>query len=286
MIKYKCEEFFSGNTKLALNSWHPSEPKAVLFYIHGMQSNAGWLFETGKYLASKSIAVYVLDRRGSGKSKGLRGDVQSAAVLLNDYFSALEYINQIEKGLPLTLLGQSLGGSILLALLVSRPIEISYNSVIFCAPAFGQMHSRMNSEEQNLVLAAKETDLCDVNLPFDKYTNIEKYLNFLLNDKDCVTRITRRSRSAFLQLENIYVDKDVLPISKPTIFIRPRKDEIINLECSEEIYQRLFPKGIILKVPTNVHYIEFSNYNRSFWDIISAYILSGGLKIEIRNICS
>ncbi len=60
--------FMRDGIKLALHSWLSQKPKAILFFVAGMHSHAGWLFEAGPYFADRSISVFCLDRRGTGIS--------------------------------------------------------------------------------------------------------------------------------------------------------------------------------------------------------------------------
>jgi alpha-beta hydrolase superfamily lysophospholipase len=69
-------------TPLALHCWTPQPTSAVrglLYYVHGIQSHAGWLFETGPELARRSVVTYALDRRGSGRSGGVAAVVGDAS---------------------------------------------------------------------------------------------------------------------------------------------------------------------------------------------------------------
>jgi alpha-beta hydrolase superfamily lysophospholipase len=50
-----------------------SPPWAVLIFLHGMASHAGWFGETATHLNQHGVAVYGPDRRGSGRSGGPRG---------------------------------------------------------------------------------------------------------------------------------------------------------------------------------------------------------------------
>src|SRR3979411_2507849 len=68
---YECRLLRSADdVGLALHIWRTHRARGSLFYIHGIQSHGGWLFETGPQLAQRGIQVFALDRRGSGRSEG------------------------------------------------------------------------------------------------------------------------------------------------------------------------------------------------------------------------
>jgi alpha-beta hydrolase superfamily lysophospholipase len=62
---------------LSYRLWLPPSPLAAAVHLHGIESHSGWYTELGKQLRSRGIAVYCMDRAGSGLSSGRRGDIQS-----------------------------------------------------------------------------------------------------------------------------------------------------------------------------------------------------------------
>src|SRR5512143_3572836 len=82
----------ADGTPLALQSWAPSirsTTRGLLYSVHGIQSHAGWLLEPGAELARRGVVSCALDRRGSGRSCGVRGDLPSAQVITEDYLGGL-----------------------------------------------------------------------------------------------------------------------------------------------------------------------------------------------------
>src|SRR5581483_12323761 len=51
----------------------PGDVRGSLVYLHGIQSHGGWYVETAEELARRGYAVYLPDRRGSGRNEGPRG---------------------------------------------------------------------------------------------------------------------------------------------------------------------------------------------------------------------
>jgi acylglycerol lipase len=65
-----------------------SPPSAVVVFLHGIASHAGWFAETAADLNRHGVEVYGLDRRGSGRSGGPRGH-------LDRYERALDDVEQL-----------------------------------------------------------------------------------------------------------------------------------------------------------------------------------------------
>jgi acylglycerol lipase len=68
----------------------PSPPSAILLFLHGIASHAGWFAETAAELGGHGVEVYGLDRRGSGRSQGPRGH-------LDRYEQALDDVEQLVR---------------------------------------------------------------------------------------------------------------------------------------------------------------------------------------------
>jgi acylglycerol lipase len=61
-----------------------SPPSAVVVFLHGIASHAGWFAETAADLNRHGVEVYGLDRRGSGRSGGPRGHLERYERALDD----------------------------------------------------------------------------------------------------------------------------------------------------------------------------------------------------------
>ena len=91
------------------------KPTVALLCIHGLGLYSGAYQSFGMRMARRGIATYAIDVRGFGswmKSKG-HEDVDFPACL-NDIKVALQSIRQAHPGLPVFLLGESMGGAIAL----------------------------------------------------------------------------------------------------------------------------------------------------------------------------
>jgi acylglycerol lipase len=101
--------------RLAYRAWEVAAPRAALAVVHGLGEHAGRYAELASALAAGSISTYALDLRGHGESDGRRGDVPSFDVHLEevDRFRR-EVAGLAPAGTPLFLLGQSMGGLIVL----------------------------------------------------------------------------------------------------------------------------------------------------------------------------
>jgi alpha-beta hydrolase superfamily lysophospholipase len=123
----------ADGTELPMRVWMHDRPPATLVYLHGIQSHSGWYEASSRYLAEAGVAVYQLERRGSGTDSGHeRGHVDRAETWLTDVAAAAELARAETGAAGVHLMGVSWGGKLALACAANRPDL--YQSLILAAP--------------------------------------------------------------------------------------------------------------------------------------------------------
>jgi alpha-beta hydrolase superfamily lysophospholipase len=98
---------------LALHDWPlPSDlpAKAVVVLVHGIGEHAGRYRHIAERLNDWGFAVRAADHYGHGASSGARGGLPSVMRLADDLALVVDDTRRARPGLPLVLLGHSLGG--------------------------------------------------------------------------------------------------------------------------------------------------------------------------------
>ena len=104
---------------LALYGWHaddesdqPELPglRGVVVLVHGLGEHAGRYHHVAWKLKEWGFAVRAYDQRGHGESGGVRGALPTETALLDDLAEVLDDTRLHFRGLPLILLGHSMGG--------------------------------------------------------------------------------------------------------------------------------------------------------------------------------
>ncbi|ROW06153.1 hypothetical protein VMCG_04686 [Cytospora schulzeri] len=126
MVKEIEGQFKIGGTSLYTKTWLPEDSTpcvAKLAFIHGFSDHIGRYYDFFPTLAQAGIAVYGFDQRGWGRSvtkpaeKGLTGPT---AQVLSEVAAFIESVAPQEPngtaGLPLFVMGHSMGGGEVLAL--------------------------------------------------------------------------------------------------------------------------------------------------------------------------
>ncbi|WP_219413365.1 alpha/beta hydrolase [Pseudonocardia nigra] len=91
------------------------EPAGVLLVCHGLGEHSGRYGNVVDALAPAGWAVYGVDHRGHGRSGGRRAHLDRYADWLDDFDAFRRLVAARHPGLPVFLLGHSMGGQIALA---------------------------------------------------------------------------------------------------------------------------------------------------------------------------
>lgn len=126
----------AGKLELYYQSWHPQAlAKAVLVVVHGHGGHSGIFTRLVEYLVDRDYIIYSFDLRGHGRSPGQRGYINSWAEYRADLAAFLQLIKTQESQLPLFLIGQSMGGTIVLDYLLKECQQLQ--GLILMSPALG-----------------------------------------------------------------------------------------------------------------------------------------------------
>lgn len=125
--------------ELPVRSWLPQgAPKAVIAALHGYNDYAKAFDAPGGFLAGQGIATYAYDQRGFGESLhvGLWAGVDA---YLQDLRVFTELLRQRHPGLPLYLLGDSMGGAVVMAALAGAGAPAAEGAILVAPAVWGRI---------------------------------------------------------------------------------------------------------------------------------------------------
>lgn len=125
----------ADGVELPLKSWSPDgPPKAVILGLHGFNEYRVTGFrDPGQYWAKYGIVTYAYDQRGFGNAPD-RGIWPGAPTLIADMENAAALVKARHPDLPLFLVGDSMGGAVILAG-AAADAKLPVDGVVLVAPA-------------------------------------------------------------------------------------------------------------------------------------------------------
>jgi acylglycerol lipase len=115
-----------GDLRIATRTWRPEgTPRAIMILVHGFNSHSGYFAWPAERFAANGFAVYALDHRGRGKSEGERFYVERFSDWLEDLDRLVNMARSENPGVPVYMLGHSVGGVIASSYVFEHQREIA-----------------------------------------------------------------------------------------------------------------------------------------------------------------
>jgi acylglycerol lipase len=230
----------ADGAELPLDVWMPDRPaRAVILAVHGFNDYAQAVADAAKDWQHAGIITYAYDQRGFGRAPD-RGLWAGTDTLVSDLETAARLIKAKHPGLPLYVLGESMGGAVVIVAAAEHRLPDAAG-VVLVAPAVRGRETFNAFERATLWLFAHTVPWLagqpggrPLFLPSDNIAMLRRYSRDPLVIKD--TRI-----DAFYGLVNL-MDDALAAASKfdtPALILLGAKDELIPGAPSKLMLDRL-----------------------------------------------
>jgi alpha-beta hydrolase superfamily lysophospholipase len=123
--QWRAELDIAPGVQLAAAGWAPASPRAVALLCHGHVEHLGRYPHVVAALVSAGYAVYGLDHRGHGRSSGTRALITDFDRIAADLHVLATRAAERHPGLPVVLIGHSMGGLIALRYALNYQAELA-----------------------------------------------------------------------------------------------------------------------------------------------------------------
>jgi acylglycerol lipase len=169
-----------------------SPPWAVIIFLHGIASHAGWFGETAADLNRQGVAVYGPDRRGSGRSGGPRGHLERYGRALDDVEEMVRLVSSEHQTTPIFLAASSWAAKLAVVYAAQRPSSLS--GLLLLGPGLLPRVNLSLTRQVFVVvghLVAPTTRL-PIPLTPELYTANPPYVDFIRGDRRRLLEATTR----------------------------------------------------------------------------------------------
>lgn len=242
-------------------------PRALLVFVHGIQSHSGWYESSCGWLQQGGFEVYFFERRGSGRNEKDRGDAPNFRRLLDDLGEFLVMLRPAPnaKAVPLFLAGISWGGKIVTALQKRRP-GLADGLLLLCPGFFARVRPPLGERVRILgsrLVSPTRRFPVPLNDP-ELFTASPHWQEFLRNDPLALREATCR----FL-IESVRLDGYLRVVPKhvhlPVLLLLAEGDRIIDNERTRRFVGRFASTSVeVIEYPGAHHTLEFEPEPRQY----------------------
>lgn len=123
-----------GGVRIVYDVWMPDTAvRGVVVLAHGYGEHARRYDHVAEHFGQAGLAMYALDHRGHGRAGGKRVRVRHMKEFVADYRTLVLTARKENPGIPLIVLGHSMGGGIAFAYGAQYPDE--YDLMVLSGPA-------------------------------------------------------------------------------------------------------------------------------------------------------
>lgn len=127
-----------GGLSLFRQVWRPvGDARATLINLHGLGDHSGLYPTLVEHFTTRGVAVHAMDTRGNGRSQGQRAYIERWEEYREDLARFVQLVRSEEADRPLFLLGNSLGGLIVLDYALEHPEGL--RGVVAASPPLGRL---------------------------------------------------------------------------------------------------------------------------------------------------
>lgn len=220
----------------------PGTARAVIVVVHGLGEHAGRYHAVAECLHEWGFAVWAHDHHGHGESTGARGGLPSELRLVDDLALVIDDARRLNPGVPLVLLGHSLGG-LVAASLVARDVR-PVDGLVLSSPG---LDPGLNGVQKVLlaVLPRIAPNLRVGNGLEDNYLSHDAAVVQAYRD-DPLTHDRIGSRLArFLASEGARVQQRAATWPVPTLLLYAGDDHLVRPDASRAFAAAAAPSGMV-----------------------------------------
>lgn len=224
-------------------AWLPAAPRRAMILVHGYAEHAGRYDAMVMHFAARGFAVHAYDQAGHGRTRGPRGHVDRFERLLDELARFVEQITADHPGLPIALVGHSMGGLVVAATAAFRrpAVErIVLSGALLEMPTAGSLDRRLRLLAARILSAIVPRIGLSTGLDAEGLSRDPEVVRRYLDDPYVKDRMSARFAAGLAAMvERVAVAAD--RIERPVLILHGEADPICPVSGSRRFHAGLAP---------------------------------------------
>jgi alpha-beta hydrolase superfamily lysophospholipase len=264
----------SDGYRLPLRLWRSEgPPRAILIGLHGFNDYSNAFSAPGPWFAAQGISVYAYDQRGFGETRDA-GYWAGTPTLVADLRSVVTAVRAANPGVPITLVGESMGAAVALVAMAGGDPP-SVDGIVLSAPAVWGW-STLPPVPRAALWAAAQT------MPWNLLTP-PRGLRIQASDNIAMLRALGRDPLVIkrTRIDAVYGLTDLMEMAwreagkvrVPTLLLYGARDELIPPAPVARVGRALAPVARQAVYPSGWHMLLRDKDARIVWRDVAAWTL-------------
>ena len=262
--------------RLPLAVWRPQgSPRAVIVALHGMNDSRSTWWMAGPWWAEQGVVTYAYDQRGFGDAPE-RGLWAGEHLLTGDLRTAVRLARQAHPGVPVAVVGESLGSSVIIAAMASDNPPAA-DRVVLTAPAVWGWSAQPVPNRVALWVAARLLGETAVEPPEfvtrDIYAS-DNILELYRMGRDPAMTLTTRFDAVYGLVDIMETaSRDLEHVRPPVAYLYGGRDQLIAMEPTRRALTRLPPGARTAFYPDGHHLLTRDHEAEAVMADVLAFVL-------------
>jgi 2,4-dienoyl-CoA reductase-like NADH-dependent reductase (Old Yellow Enzyme family)/alpha-beta hydrolase superfamily lysophospholipase len=235
----------------------PERPRGAVFFLHGMSEHSGMYLHVIRALADAGLIVVAPDQRGRGRSvndRWRRGDLHSVDRVLEDLDELRQRLRVDLDGLPVFIIGISMGS--IIAQAYARQRQASLAGIVLVGPPFGvpERVARPLLAVSGLIAAAAPRLAMRPAPPVPHISRVRAFQNELDWDPWCYHGPLRARAGHQLVKALSEIEHHISELSLPLLLLYGSEDKIVSLREVQENHRRWGGKDRTLTIMKGLYH--------------------------------
>ena len=259
--KLKCSDDLARD----IHIWEHQKPRAVFLTMHGLMDHGGNYMNPGLYLKEHGFALVAHDQQGHDRKQ--KAHVRRFDLYLEDLQLMLDWVKANFPGVPVFVMGHSMGGLIVTHFVIRKYEEDPLvKGFILSAPGYENSVKTSNflivvAILLSVIAPKMAVPIEDLRLHVTR--DEAQYKRMREDERDGIqaTKLSARMGAEFMKAQD-WVPEHIAAWNQPLLAIIPGEDKLINSEVTRDLLSKIDP-GLLTEIfyPDNYHE-SFNEVNR------------------------